>query len=149
VILFAAWTHYLVDWGVPSAGKTALLATIDALRNVGIRKIVVIGPAPVWKGGLPKLAYQAWKRSPFHTVPERLETGLDPAVPVADRQLERELASRQVTYFSLMDFFCTDAGCLTHLPESETRLVSWDAAHLTTDAAVLVAHKLAADGVLP
>ena len=67
----------------------------------------------------------------------------------ADRQLRRELVPRQVKYFSLTDFLCTDAGCLTHVPEGETRLTTWDSGHLTTDAAVLVARQLAADGVLP
>ena len=149
VILFAAWTHYQADWGGPTAAKTALFATIDALQKAGVGKIVVIGPAPVWKGGLPRLLYQAWTKSPFHIVPERLETGLDPAVPNADEHMRRDLEARGVAYFSLTGFFCTSGGCLTHVPGGETRLTTWDSGHLTTDAAVLVARQLAEDGVLP
>ncbi|HEV7491341.1 MAG TPA: acyltransferase family protein, partial [Rhodanobacteraceae bacterium] len=79
VILYAAWTHYQVDWHAPTAARAALFATIEALHKVGVGKIVVIGPAPVWKGGLPKLMYQAWMRArPFHAFPERLATGLEP-----------------------------------------------------------------------
>ena len=149
VILFAAWTHYQTDWDGPTAAKSALFATIDALQAAGVHKVVVIGPAPVWKGGLPRLLYQAWTRSPFHTVPERLAAGLDPIVPKADAYMRRDLAARQVAYFSLTDLFCTSVGCLTHAPESQTRLMTWDSGHLTTDAAVLVARQLVADGFLP
>ena len=149
VILFAAWTHYQVDWQSPTAAKTALLATIDALQRLGIGRIIVIGPAPVWKGGLPKLMYRAWTDSPFHVVPERLATGLDPRVPTADRALHAELVPRHVEYFSMTDFFCTEAGCLTQVPASATRLVTWDSGHLTTDGAVFVARQVVADGLLP
>jgi hypothetical protein len=150
VILFAAWTHYQVDWQGPSASKDAVLATIAALQNAGVGKIVVIGPAPVWKGGLPKLMYNAWTEArPFHTIPERLATGLDPNVFSADRQLRIELAQRHVTYVSATDVFCTDAGCLTHVREGAGRLVTWDSGHFTTDGAMLVARQLVDDGVLP
>lgn len=150
VILFAAWTHYQGDWHSQTRAKTALLATIDALRKLGVGKVVVIGPAPVWKGGLPKLAYQAWTHGhPFHRVPERLATGLDANVRPADQELRLALLPRDVKYFSITDFFCTDAGCLVHAPESVSRLVTWDSGHLTTDGAVLVARQLAAERVLP
>jgi hypothetical protein len=148
VILFAAWTHYQGDWHGPTTAKTQLLATIEALQQRGIDRIIVIGPAPVWKGGLPKLLYQAWTKSPFHIVPERLATGLEPNVPIADRDMRIELLPRHVHYFSIADFFCTDAGCLTHVADSGLRLVTWDSGHLTTDGATLIARQVIADGLL-
>jgi len=149
VILFASWTHYQLDWKAPSASKTSLLATIDALRLAGVPKIVVIGSAPVWKGGLPKLAYKAWlDAKPFHVVPEYLDGGRDLGVAEADVEMRRELATRDVVYFSMMDFFCNERGCLTHAPEGETRLVTWDSGHLTTDGAMLVGRRIVADDLL-
>lgn len=149
VILFAAWTHYQVDWQRPSASKAALAATIAELQKAGVGNIVVIGPAPVWKGGLPKLMYQAWTDArPFHTIPERLTTGLDPNVFAADRQMRLDLPPQDVKYVSATDVFCTNGGCLTHAPDGAARLVTWDSGHLTTDGAVLVAQRLVADGVL-
>ncbi len=131
VILFASWTHYQVDWKVPSAAKTSLLATLDALRLAGVPKIVVVGPAPVWKGGLPKAAYNAWLDArPFHVVPEYLDGGRELGVTAADIEMRREVEAHGAVYFSMMDFFCNVRGCLTHAPESETRLVTWDSGHL-------------------
>ena len=150
VILFAAWTHYQVDWRTPTAARAALFATIEALHRAGVGKIIVIGPAPVWQGGLPKLMYQAWiKARPLHAFPERLATGLDPKASTADRDLRLALEPLNVTYISAIDVFCTDGGCLTHTTEGVDHLVSWDSGHLTTDGATLVARRVVADGVLP
>jgi hypothetical protein len=94
--------------------------------------------------------YDAWAHGrPFHTVPERLATGLEPRPPIDDNALRADLVARRVTYVSVIDFFCDADGCLTHAPEGPTRLVTWDYGHLTTDGATLVARKLAADRILP
>jgi peptidoglycan/LPS O-acetylase OafA/YrhL len=150
VVMFAAWTHYRVDWNVPSEAKTSLLATIDALRLAGVPKILVVGPAPVWKGGLPKLALKAWLDArPFHEVPEYLSTGLDPAVTVADADMRRTLEAHGVEYFSITDLFCNERGCLTHTPAGPTHFVIYDAAHLTTDGSMLIARDIDARHLLP
>jgi hypothetical protein len=150
VILFASWTHYQVDWKDASASKTSLLATIDALRLAGVPKIVVVGPAPVWGGGLPRLAYQAWLDArPFHAVPEYLGGGRDLGVMAADADMRSEVEARGAGYFSMMDVFCNERGCLTHVPEGESRLVTWDSGHLTTEGATLVGRRIVAAGLLP
>ncbi len=149
VILFGLWAFYEKDWESAEAKQT-LFATIDALEKAGVARIVFMGPAPSWKGGLPGQMYAAWARGrPFHVVPERLATGLDPLAATVDGKLRRDLQARHVTYFSVIDFFCNAEGCLTHVPEGPTRLVTWDYGHLTTDGATLVARKLADEHVLP
>jgi hypothetical protein len=127
-----------------------LYKTLDALHDAGAGKIVFLGPSPLWRGGLPKLLFEAWTNSrPLHAIPERLATGLEPTIATVDRKLRSDLAGRDVTYFSVRDFFCNDAGCLTHAPEGIGHLVTWDYGHLTTDGATLVARELAAERVLP
>ncbi|HEY6894201.1 MAG TPA: acyltransferase family protein [Rhodanobacteraceae bacterium] len=149
VVLFSGWGFYAGDWG-SAAARQKLLATIDALENAGVRKIVFIGPAPKWKGSLPSQMYDAWAHgSPFHQVPERLANGLEPQPAIDDGKLRAGLAARRVEYVSAMDFFCNADGCLTHAPEGPTRLVSWDYGHLTTDGATLLARRLQAERVLP
>ena len=149
VILFAVWAYYEKDWASDGA-KSALCATFDALEKAGVANIVVVGQAPAWKGGLPAQMYDAWAHGhPFHTLPDRLATGLDPAAAAVDRTLRGDLDAGRVRYFSLIDFFCNAEGCLTHAPEGPTRLVTFDYGHLTTDGATLVARELAAEHALP
>ena len=149
VVLFARWSGYEDEWA-SEAARQKLFATIDALERAGVSKIVFIGPAPNWKGGLPQQMYDSWAHGrPFHVVPERLATGLEPRAAIDDGKLRADLDTRGVTYVSVIDFFCDERGCLTHTPEGPTHLVTWDYGHLTTDGATLVAQKLAADRVLP
>ena len=149
VVLFAVWAYYEKDWESDGA-KALLSATVDALGKAGVANIVVIGQAPAWKGGLPKQMYDAWAHGrPFHTVPGRLATGVDPVAAIVDRKLHADFASQRVTYFSLIDFFCDADGCLTHTPDGPTHLVTFDYGHLTTDGAKLVARKLVDDSALP
>jgi len=149
VVLFAVWTYYEKDWETDGA-KALLSATIDALEKAGVANIVVIGQAPMWKGGLPAQMYDAWAHGrPFHTVPERLANGLDPIAAIVDHKLHGDLEAQRVTYVSLIDFLCDTDGCLTHTPDGPTHLVTFDYGHLTTDGATLVARKLAADRILP
>ena len=125
------------------------MSTTDAKPSEHLN-IVVVGQAPAWKGGLPAQMYDAWTHGhPFHTLPDRLATGLDPAAAAVDRTLRGDLDAGRVRYFSLIDFFCNAEGCLTHAPEGPTRLVTFDYGHLTTDGATLVARELAAEHALP
>lgn len=170
VILFAWWSSYQPDWEASSA-KVLLFATVDALQNAGVGKIVVIGPAPNWKGGLPKLMYEAWAHGqPLHKIPERLAINIGFGADNwkfnsadADQQLRNDFLSQSViyssflnsiqpqtiAYFSAMDFLCTQEGCLTHVPGCKTCLLAWDYGHLTTDGAAFVARQLALERVLP
>jgi hypothetical protein len=147
VILFAYWPLFTPDWGADGA-RQRLRATIDALHTIGVGKIVVIGPAPQWKGDLSALLYQALDYQ-THRVPDRLATGLEPRVAIADSRIQQDLEGRDVAYFSVRDFLCTEEGCLTHTPEGVMHLMTYDYGHFTTDGATLVAQKLAADRVLP
>ncbi|HEX5124496.1 MAG TPA: acyltransferase family protein [Rhodanobacteraceae bacterium] len=149
VVLFGLWAFYEKEWDSDAARQT-LHATIDALEKAGVAKIVIIGPAPVWKGSLPKQMYDAWAIGrPFHVVPERLTTGVNPAVVVVDGKMRRDLEGSRATYVSLIDFFCDARGCLTHTPEGPTHPITFDYGHLTTDGATLVARKLEAERILP
>ena len=149
VVLFAGWGFYEKDWA-SDAAREKLLATIDALEEAGVGKVVFIGPAPKWKGSLPIQMYDAWAHGhPFHEVPARLATGLEPLAAIDDGTLRADLQARRVTYVSAIDFFCNADGCLTHAPEGAMHLVTWDYGHLTTDGATLLARKLAEDRVLP
>jgi peptidoglycan/LPS O-acetylase OafA/YrhL len=149
VVLFALWAFYEKDWDSDAARQT-LRSTIDALEKAGVANIVVLGPSPVWKGSLPKQMYDAWAAGrPFHVVPERLATGLNPEAVVVDRKMHRDLEGSRATYVSLIDFFCDADGCLTHAPEGPTHPVTFDYGHLTIDGATLVVRKLAAERLLP
>lgn len=148
VVMFAVWSNYQKDWLTESVARQGLLDSIRKLKTLGVKNIVVLGPAPKWNDALPKLVYNAWKDSFPREIPERLATGMMPEVREVDKQLEEMLRSEQVVYESVLQITCGEDGCLTHVPGRPRELLTWDYGHLTTEGAVFVSQHLLMKGVL-
>lgn len=149
VIMFAVWSHYQQNWLTESVARQGLLESIRKLKTLGVKNIVVLGPAPNWEDALPKLLYNAWKHSFPHKIPERLATGMKPEAQEVDKQLVEMLRSEHIFYVSVLQFMCGEDGCLTHVPGRPSELLTWDYGHLTTEGSVFVSKHLLVKGALP
>ncbi|MFO1081625.1 MAG: acyltransferase family protein [Reyranellaceae bacterium] len=135
VILFAWWSAYGSAWDDGSALAAAFANTLADVRAAGVRRIVVVGPAPEWNQPLPRLLATAWLNHPEWTdIPERLGMGLAPRAALVDRRMRKQLASAGVTYVAALPLLCDDQGCLTRIPGSQD-LSTWDTGHLTDEGA--------------
>ncbi len=142
VILFSAWQNYPTNWSVESEYGSKLAATIDRLKTAGKPNILVIGPAPKFDPSLPSMLLRDWSLAHWSSVPARLQ--IDRGVTeVIDHNLRRLSEIEEVHFFSLLNLLCNDQGCLTKLPNSTSRLLTWDYGHFTTDGAIIVAKALA------
>lgn len=149
VIMFAVWNNYQTDWNKKTQATHNLLKTINEIKQSGVKKIVVLGPAPSWKQALPKLMYGAWKDSFPRQIPEWLENGLNLEAQHVDAELRQILVSEPVQYVSVLQVLCQKKGCLTHTPERPAELFSWDYGHLTTAGSAFLSRRLLTDNVLP
>ena len=132
VILAARWELY--DWRKVSA-------TIARLHEVGVPGIFVIGPVPVWRGGLPLSAYCQSARDGSHGVPQRMQGPLDPGAGTLDREMAAFLTGGPAQYVSPMRILCDGDGCLVRTGPGIDSLTAWDDAHLTTAGSqFLVSH---------
>ena len=142
VIMFAVWPHYLGD-GVNDINYQHLITTISELDRAGVRHIVVMGTAPLWKNSLPgNLA----RFAVYHgeaSIPARTNLLLDPIARATDLVFKTELhGMSNVTYFSTFDALCDETGCITTLDGKADGLTSFDYGHLTTQGASFVANRL-------
>jgi len=99
------------------------------LKVMGIKKIVFIGPAPHWKPDLPKIiAGELWDDTPTRTF-----VGVDKKVMASDKALKKHFSFMEgVAYASLIDFFCSDEGCMTYVGDDrKTGVTTYDYGHLT------------------
>ncbi|HEX2581359.1 MAG TPA: acyltransferase family protein [Dongiaceae bacterium] len=120
VILQSYWRYGPID--------EALSRTIEELRRIGIKRIVLIGPDIIWQGGLPQTAYRYYfdhKNTPNPYLPERIRA--DMAVDLDDgmRLLAQKL---HIRYISAIDTLCNESGCLTSV---DGKLIAFDFHHLT------------------
>jgi hypothetical protein len=142
VILAAYWPSY------PSSAR--LPETIDALLAAGVGRVVVVGPGPRWKSGVPRLLYaRAVEDVLTHRSPLRLPTGASSKQSAFDARLAKAVARPGVSYISMLAILCNEAGCLTRTREDDdSPLMFWDIFHLTTEGSrYVVAHF--PEGALP
>ena len=99
--------------------------TIDAIRSSGVKRIIILGPVPVWRGGLPA-AVAAYYRLKRRIIPERTFEAVDPAN--GDDNLRRIAAELGVTYISARNILCNSDGCVARVGNF---LTASDWLHLT------------------
>ncbi|WP_338688903.1 acyltransferase family protein [Bradyrhizobium sp. 26S5] len=129
VILHAIW----------DAGDSATTTkpTIDALRAAGVPRIIMIGPVPVWRGGLPDIAVAYYRRYDS-VLPERTSQFVNGSRD--DKIIEGIAAALGVEYISARNALCQTDGCLTRLGDS---LTARDTVHLTSPGSEYLVRRIA------
>jgi peptidoglycan/LPS O-acetylase OafA/YrhL len=114
--------------------------TVNKLLSFGVKKVIVMGPAPKWNDFLPRIIIrQLWDNIPLRTF-----TGVNKEVLTLNTELKRGfINSPQKVYVDTISIFCNSQGCLTSINEDiKEGLVSWDTGHLTEIASKYLASKI-------
>jgi peptidoglycan/LPS O-acetylase OafA/YrhL len=114
-----------------------LRPTVEALRALNIRRIVILGPVPVWMGGLPAAVATYYRRS-GELMPERIWQYVEKNS--GDSNMRKISASLGVGYVSARDALCNNLGCVTRIGES---LVARDGVHLTPVGSTFLVNSIA------
>jgi peptidoglycan/LPS O-acetylase OafA/YrhL len=128
VLLHALWSR--------NSTIDEIRPTIEALRAQHVQRIVILGPIPVWPGGLPNAIVSYFWRTRT-VIPERTNLYFDQSYD--DASLRKIAAKLNVEFISARDVFCNTEGCLTRVGNS---LVVSDWLHLTKTGSVLLAETL-------
>jgi len=142
VVLGGAWERYLELGQTQEEMSGALFETIRHLKELGIRRIVVFGPGPLWSTSLPIDLFRFMAKSQLNEIPERLGRVSD-EIWHLDAALAAMAAAEKVQYVSVLNFFCNKDGCLTLGDKKLERpdLLYRDRDHLTvTGSRILIAH---------
>jgi hypothetical protein len=105
-----------------------LKATVLALRALSIPRIIVLGPPPLWKRGLPNEVLGYFVRD-HALIPERSSQRVYRLWD--DAQMRSALTEVGAEYISAWDAMCDTDGCLTRLGERPEDVTASDQAHLT------------------
>jgi hypothetical protein len=130
VILHARWPDYDIPRIEP---------TVAELHKLGVRRIVMVGPVPNWKGGLSPTILQYFRENAVDRIlPDRTRYHL-----IGD-DLERSICNIAVSlgieYLSTWNVLCNQDGCLTRI---SGKLSALDEMHLSVAASIFVASALA------
>ena len=135
VILAGNWIIY--DWQQVSR-------TVDTLKSMGVKRIDLVGPAPMWKKNLSSILIEtAWKNEAHgHVMPNRLSQGLKPRLSQTDREMKDYAQRAGINFISVYDILCEAGGCLAFVDEPHIdNLIAWDNGHFTVPGSNYVVSK--------
>lgn len=146
VVLFAHWTGR--GYTDPATLRADLAPTLQALRDAGVPRVVVVGPAPKWNAFLPQLLVRQHAVQPWDEPPQRSRYGAATDVHALDAALAGAWrGAADPAYVSVTGRLCDPRGCLVWMTSSD-RLTTWDYGHLAREPAEVVgADVLAALGL--
>jgi hypothetical protein len=149
VVLFALWENYL-GTEQDDPGMQKLLATVAALKQAGVERVIVMGPAPEWHNTMPADLFRDAVNAHKDVLPARTyHLMILDAVSGMDAALRQHLASfKGVSYFSVFDLLCDKTGCLTSVDGQPDGLTAYDYGHMPTVAATYVAQAMLKDTAL-
>lgn len=125
----------------------AVIETIKALKALNVKEVVVIGPVPIWRWGLPATLYRAYTVN--HLIPTRMSYGLNDHVVVVDKALRDSVTKAGARYISSVDTLCNSEGCLTRVGDRPEDLTAFDYGHLTIEGSKFVTGALLATIMAP
>ena len=131
-------------WSVPQYDMNQLSPTIKALKEAGVKKIVMLGVPVMWEGSLPHHIVSEWRKGPpLAEPPLRSWQGVGKDLSELDKKTAQIAQNAGVEYISLYQLLCNEQGCLTRPQETSNLPFSFDYGHLTIPAATYVAEQLA------
>jgi len=146
IIIFVHHTQWMTDNNdslLPNY-QHLFFNDIDELRKRSGSDVYVVGNAPFWPGGLPRILSlevnavtddEAWRN--LATVSAH---GVLDQSPLVDDELVKTFDNSQMEYFSLMDLFCERSSCLRIVTNADVPSpVVYDGSHLSSAGAQFVA----------
>ena len=130
VVLLAQNSNHDVD---------SFVNLIDKLKEVGVSKVLLMGPSPHWEIDLPEILIRD-----VDNIPERLLRYQDKKILSINEELRKHFSHYEgVEFVNVIEILCDVQGCLVHFGDDvKSNITSWDYAHLTPIASEFVAEKL-------
>jgi hypothetical protein len=117
-------------------------ATVRALRDIGVKEIVLVGPVPRWRIPVAKALVRYALRGDG-TYPDRMVFAMDAGLAELDQSLAATARRLDLVYASPYRALCDVRGCRTFVGQAPEGLLTWDTAHLTAFGAAYLVDALA------
>jgi hypothetical protein len=145
VLLVGHWSIYDGKGGWSQLGDEQLAATLARLKAAGVKRIVVAGHLPTFKGGKPSIARNFFVAGKAN----RTYVGFNQGIVDTDQRIAGIARQAGVGYFSPLELLCNDQGCLISTSPDSFVPLAWDSSHLTAAGADYLVRRALDSGALP
>jgi len=154
VVLEAMWQEY---------DRTKLASSIQAIHAAGVKRVIILGPAPAWTDTPSRITFKLWREDAMHRVPpahldynkygmgypEYKAGGPDSRTSTADADLARVAQENGAEFVPITKRMCDPTGCLMRESESSGAPFYLDLVHLTPIGSIYAGRLIAPDLKLP
>ncbi|WP_441252540.1 acyltransferase family protein [Tardiphaga sp. 71_E8_N1_1] len=113
-----------------------LVDTVAALRALKVPRIIIVGPVPMWKRGLPETILSFYRV--HHIIPMRILKGVSGID--RDEKMKSVAAKLGATYISAWQTLCDQHGCVASTDATPAGITTLDTAHLSAAGAEFLMH---------
>jgi peptidoglycan/LPS O-acetylase OafA/YrhL len=144
VVLSGYWIEYTNYAGFTNGfNVTGMLAkTIAFLQASGVKRIIIVGPLPLWRPELPKIVFSEWTLHKEIPTPAISSIGLEVDSFAFDKEMAAKVRPLGVEYVSAMEILCDGKACMTRVGEDWRDLTTFDTMHLTEPGAYFLAKRI-------
>lgn len=134
IILDSTWRDVEADV------RPGLEHTVESLRALNVKKIVLLGPVATWLGdGLPTNLLDYYFENGV-LLPERTwYRSNDAWTRPADAFLEAQAKTLGIEFISARKILCNEEGCLARIGPNGSQLTAFDNGHLTVPGSIFLA----------
>lgn len=128
--------------GVTDSHLDNVAETVTALKKLTKARVVVLGPVPTWRRGLP---HEVLRYFMLHDrlIPARSDGAVSSNWP--DRLLRAKVVPLGAEFISVWDALCNADGCLTRIGDSAGDISASDQVHLTEKGSVFLVQAIIDD----
>ncbi|WP_316191390.1 MULTISPECIES: acyltransferase family protein [unclassified Bradyrhizobium] len=139
VIMYSTWSY---SYSAEDLRK-GLERTVARLRNIGVPRIVLLGPPATWLGdGLVSNLLDYYFQT-HSLLPARTKfRSNDNWTRALDEFLEAQAQRVGIQYISARRIMCNDDGCLARIGADGSDLTAYDSGHLTYPGSMFVAKQV-------
>lgn len=134
VVLAANWMIYNGEDTWNELDFTKLKDTIQMLRGLNIRNIIIFGQLPAFDAHQPDIGQVVFRANKIDRTFERF----DRESVVADEKIKVFAQENKVSYVSPQDLLCNTEGCLISTSREKFYPLAWDYSHLTEAGSTLL-----------
>jgi hypothetical protein len=140
VVLSCRWEN----WNSMNSGAklhaAELAETINAIKDAGVQRVVVIGSAPEWTYDVPALLLNEVRNHPDVPVPHSLPRAF---IENHDDSMLRAVTQKAgADYLSLVDNLCDQTSCIAATTAGWQGVVTYDQQHFTAHGSLVVAQRI-------
>jgi SGNH domain (fused to AT3 domains) len=129
--------HGVTDSHLDNVGET-----VAALKKLTKARVVVLGPVPTWRRGLPNEVLRYFMLH-HRLIPARSDGAVSSNWP--DRLLRAKVVPLGAEFISVWDALCNADGCLTRIGDSAGDISASDQVHLTEKGSVFLVQAIIDD----